>query len=128
MNQLKTYLLLFLFIIPYCGHSQITLKDIPPSFNLFEFHPDSTLKTACQTKNNLLNGWAIEFDEQGNPSGIGKYKKNVKKGKWHYSDCVIIKYKGGCYTVFPPPYCGISDMQILEKFYTLVKKHLNHKK
>lgn len=126
--QLKTYLLLFLFTLPWCGHSQITLKDIPPSFNLFEFYADSTLKFVYQTKNDMLNGWAIKFDENGEASGIGKYKKNIKKGIWHYSDCVIIKYKGGCYTVFPAPHCGISDMSRLEKFYTLVKKHLNHKK
>jgi hypothetical protein len=128
MQQIRTMLFILFAIVPLCGHTQITIKDIPPLFSMFEFYPDSTLKTVCQTKNDVLNGWAIEFDENGKASGIGKYKRNVKKGKWHYSDCVIIKYIGSSYTVYPPPYCGISNRDILDKFYTLVNKQLDTKK
>lgn len=125
----KSFLLLILFTFPWCGHSQISKKDIPTSFTSFEYYPDSSLKTICQSRgwNNKLNGWAIEFDEIGKPTGIGKYKNNYKRGSWNYSDLTIIVYKKSSFEVYLPPYCGISDMAWQKKFDKLIKRHLKLK-
>ncbi len=128
MQYLKIYTFL-LFIIPsLIGSAQINKEDIPPSFKLYKYYPDSSLKAIYETKNNMLHGYSIEFDSNGKPAAIGKYKNNIKKGKWHYSDWTIIHYKKTTHEVYTPPYCGIGDLPRMKKFYKLVDKHLNHKK
>ena len=126
MFLLKSYLSFILLALPSFGHAQVTINNIPPSFTSFEYFPDSSLKTICQSRglNNKLNGWAIEFDENGKPTGIGKYKNNYKRGVWHYSDLSIIDYKKSSFEVYLPPYCGISDMAWQKKFDKLITKHL----
>ena len=129
MYIFKTYLLLILFALPLCGETQTNSENNPhgaASYNLYTFYPDSILKGGIyQYKNDLLHGCAIEFDENGLPQGIGRYKNNIKKGKWRYADCTIIRYKNKTHEVYTPPYCGISDLRLMKKFYALVNKHLD---
>jgi hypothetical protein len=127
MENPKTLFLLILLISPWFGHSQIEYKSIPPQFDAYEFYPDSTLKTVYQTKNNLVHGWAIEFNQNGEATGIGKYRKNAKRGEWRYSDCSIIRYKKNCDKVYSAPYCGMLTFSLRIKFDALVSKQLKPK-
>lgn len=125
MQTFKTYLIILLLALPLYGGAQINSENIPSSFKLYEFYSDATLKTIYQTKNDIPHGFAIEFYSNGKPSGIGKYKNNIKKGKWLYADCKIIYYEKTGQEIHTPPYCGISDFPLSKKFNKLVNKQLD---
>ena len=128
MQYLRIYIYLLFFISPIIGSAQIKMGDIPPNFKLYEYYSDSTIKAIYETRNDILSGYSIEFDNNGEPVAIGKYKNNIKKGKWHYSDCTIIYYKKTSQEVYTLPYCGIGSLPRMKKFHKLVDKHLNNKK
>ena len=68
---------------------------IKTAFNKVDYYKDSTIRAAYNLKNNILYGYAIEFDTKGNPTSIGKYKKGNKNGKWYLNNGGFTTFKNG---------------------------------
>jgi hypothetical protein len=106
---LKISFILFL-TCPIYGHGQIYKSDIPAKFERIKYFTDSTVSIISCTKKDVLQGYSIEFNENGNPSGIGKYKNGKRKGKWTYHDGTIVLHRNKGRKKYAPPFCGTITM------------------
>jgi hypothetical protein len=72
----KVFYIIILFSFSRQVLGQINKKEIIKGFDKVTFYSDSTIKSAS------LSQYSIEFNQQGQAIGIGKYIKDKKNGWW----------------------------------------------
>jgi len=92
-------LMMFCFIIQTNGQNNSLLEDTCISdvcYFIHKRHSNGAIKEIGQSKDtNQKNGAWIYFNSDGSSNNLGKYKNNVKVGKWFYSNSIIIYNRRG---------------------------------
>lgn len=127
-NIMKTILLLLFTVNVYYLNAQIPNHARIIAFDKVEYYPDSIVKCVYKTKKGINHGYAIEFNESGQASSIGKYYKGKKEGRWIDINGGIFYFKKGTWEIGTIPGCGTGAAIRKEKFESLYNELINTKK
>jgi len=125
---MKTILLLLFISGVYHLNAQTPTDARITAFDKVEYYPDSIVKCVYKTKNGINHGYAIEFNESGQATSIGKYHKGKKEGKWIYNNGSAYYFKKGEWEIGTAPGCGTGSAIQKEKFENLYSELVNSKK
>jgi hypothetical protein len=125
VDNLKQIFLTVGVVLTFVASGQVDRDKIISSFDLFDYYPDSTIKCAYKIKKGIKSGYAIEFDQAGQPVSIGKYKGGNKDGNWRNSNGLTDCFKGGQDNDGFMPGCGTGVQKAKDDFQKLYIQLIN---
>lgn len=115
---MKSFIILIFFIL-FCStlFGQQDKQKIVKTFDKITFYPDSTIKCAYFIKRHKYEGYSIEFNEQGQPTAIGKYWKGKKHSYWIHPNNLCDYYINGIMNPEIAPTCSTGQPNDFNKLY-----------
>jgi hypothetical protein len=125
---MKTILILLFFANVYYLNAQTSSDARIIAFDKVEYYSDSIIKCVYKTKKGINHGYAIEFNESGQATSIGKYYKGKKEGKWINNNGGTIYFKKGEWEIGTIPGCGTGTSIQKDNFESLYNELVRSKK
>jgi antitoxin component YwqK of YwqJK toxin-antitoxin module len=121
---LKNWIFILFVFSAQVGFSQYYKPEILKKFDSVDYYPNSIIKCAYTKKHKTLNGYAIEFNETGQVTAIGKYKHGKKDGAWTSGQFCTYYKKGKDSGIIAFPGCGTgvtkAKRDFVELYYELI--------
>ena len=116
-----------LLISSQFAFAQKDKEKLLPHFDQFDYYAGGqTIKTAYCAKYGFRHGYAMDFNEQGQPTSIGVYQFNKRVGRWVRYDGSVINYDTNS-PVETIPGCGTGLEGAIKYFEELYNMILNGK-
>lgn len=100
------YLIIGLALLRSTATTGQDIGNLASHFDSVAYYPDSTVKGLYHLRKERLDGQAVEFNESGEPTDIGEFKRGERKGTWISSNGHWVKYRHGKREWGGVPGCG----------------------
>jgi len=122
-NPIMLKIILLLLLTNGCYlNGQTQIDKSTSAFDMIEYYPDFVVKCVYKAKKGIKHGYAIEFNEIGQATSIGKYYKGKKEGKWINDSGIITYFKKGELEMVKIPGCETGTATYKENFRSLYAK------
>jgi hypothetical protein len=93
-NPMRHFIITTIFTLLFStSFAQKDKEMLLQYFDKVDIYPSGkTIKTAYKVKNGKFDGYAVDFNEKGEPILIGQYKIGVRIGEWLMPDGHTICY------------------------------------